>query len=103
MPPSQMKTASPSAQRNDVTPWENAGRRIGALDSRQKKNSPSRWRFRPPNPLAFRLRVQPPGPASTYSRSVLGASGTLRRLHGAFKRPEVETVLFASFRFDPFR
>src|SRR5438034_1546419 len=37
MPPSQMKTASPTAQRNDVTPWENAGRRIGALDSRQKE------------------------------------------------------------------
>ena len=41
------------------------------------KNSPSRLRFRPPNLLAFRLRVQPPGSASTYSRSVLGASGTV--------------------------
>src|SRR5262245_9325112 len=28
MPASQMKTASPSAQRNDVTPCENAGRCI---------------------------------------------------------------------------
>ena len=31
------------------------------------KNSPSRWRFRPPTPLAFRFRVRPSGSASTYS------------------------------------
>jgi hypothetical protein len=66
------------------------------------KNSPSRWRFRPPNPLAFRLRVQPPGPASVYSRSVLGASGTLRRRRTADKG--VGTRKGCSlhlFRFDP--
>src|SRR5580700_2488444 len=47
------------------------------------KGSPSRRRFHPPPPLTFRppaLRpsaYQPPEAASTYSRSVLGASGTL--------------------------
>jgi hypothetical protein len=55
--------------------------------SRTKK-SPSRWRFRPPSPLAFRFRVQPPGSASTYSRSVLGARENLRRPRTLFKRPE---------------
>jgi hypothetical protein len=49
------------------------------------KNSPSRWRFRPQLPLTFRLRVRPPGAASTYSRSVLGASGTLRGRPGPIK------------------
>jgi len=48
-----------------------------ARPNRGQKNSPSRWRFRPPNLLAFRFRVPPPGPASTYSRSVLGAKGTI--------------------------
>src|SRR5437762_10329596 len=41
------------------------------------KNSPSRFRFRPPCRLAFGFRLPPPGWASTYSRSVLGASRTL--------------------------
>src|SRR5262249_37798311 len=48
---------------------------------------PSRSRFRPPNPLAFRFRVQPSGPASTYSRSVLGASRNLRPPHIRLKTP----------------
>lgn len=44
----------------------------------EKKNSPSRWRFRPPDPLTVRFRVEPSSWASTYLRSVLGASGNLR-------------------------
>jgi hypothetical protein len=48
-----------------------------AVRKRGQKNSPSRWRFRPPNLLAFRFRVRPSGSASTYSRSVLGARGNL--------------------------
>jgi hypothetical protein len=44
-----------------------------------KKNSPSRFRFRPPLPLTFPFRVLPSDSASTYSRSVLGASSTLTR------------------------
>src|SRR5205085_12118801 len=35
-------------------------------------------RFRPPLRPTFRFRVVPPGEASSYSRPVLGASGTLR-------------------------
>ena len=46
---------------------------IGTMDS------PSRWRFRPPNRRAFRFRVRPLGSASTYSRSVLGAGANLLR------------------------
>src|SRR2546423_15714862 len=46
---------------------------------RDQKNSPSRFRFRPPLPLTFPFRVLPSDSASTYSRSVLGASSTLTR------------------------
>ena len=42
-----------------------------------QKNSPSRFRFRPPLRPTFGFRLRPPGGASTYSRSVLGASGNL--------------------------
>jgi hypothetical protein len=42
-----------------------------------QKNSPSRFRFRPPFRPTFGFRLRPPGWASTYSRSVLGASGNL--------------------------
>jgi hypothetical protein len=60
------------------------------------KNSPSRWRFRPPNLLAFRFRVRPPGSTSTYSRSVLGARATLDRRIGGFKGgPAREMTQFA--------
>jgi hypothetical protein len=41
------------------------------------EHSPSRVRFRPPLRLTFRFRVQPSGEASSYSRPVLGAGGTL--------------------------
>src|SRR6266480_2072525 len=43
------------------------------------KNSPSRFRFRPPLPLTFPFRVLPSDSVSTYLRSVLGASTTLTR------------------------
>ena len=43
------------------------------------KNSPSRFRFRPPLPLTFPFRVLPSDSVSTYLRSVLGASSTLTR------------------------
>src|SRR6266571_1225291 len=42
-----------------------------------KKNSRSRFRFRPPLRPTFGFRLQPPGGASTYLRSVLRASRTL--------------------------
>src|SRR4051812_46875209 len=59
---------------------------------RDQKGTPSRWRFHPPPPLAFRLGlaafpVRPPEATSTYSRSVLGASGNLRETQEPFKTP----------------
>src|SRR5689334_18653059 len=50
-----------------------------------QKYSPSRWRFRPPHRLTFRFRVLPSGGASSYSRSVLGASGNLTMATGPGK------------------
>ena len=50
-----------------------------------RKNSPSRWRFRPPSPRTFGFRLRPPGAASTYSRSVLGARANLRAPTRPFK------------------
>src|SRR3954462_6741345 len=40
-------------------------------------NSPNRFRFRPPHRLTFGFRLVPPGRASIYLRSVLGARGNL--------------------------
>src|SRR3954447_24359902 len=54
---------------------------------RGTKNSPSRWRFRPPNLVTFRFRVRSPGSDSTYSRSVLGAKGTVRPRAARCKAP----------------
>ncbi len=52
---------------------------------RDQKNSPSRFRFRPPLPLTFPLRVLPSDSVSIYSRSVLGASSKLRDARCTFK------------------
>jgi hypothetical protein len=49
--------------------------RTGRQRRPEKKNSPSRERFRPPSRLTFRFRVVPLGRASTYRRPVLGAGG----------------------------
>jgi hypothetical protein len=49
----------------------------GALERNGTSNSPSRVRFRPQPRVTFRFRVVPPGGASSYSRPVLGAVGTL--------------------------
>jgi len=51
-----------------------------------ERSSPSRWRFCPLSPLTFRFRVRPSGGASTYSRSVLGASRNLCTHDGTVKR-----------------
>src|SRR5205085_5994078 len=50
--------------------------------------SPSRFRFRPPAPLTFGFRLLPSVPASTYSRSVLGANGNLGEARSYRKRSE---------------
>jgi hypothetical protein len=58
----------------DLTP-----KRRSPARGRDQKNSPSRFRFRPPLPLTFPFRVLPSDSVSTYLRSVLGARGTLTR------------------------
>ncbi len=50
--------------------------------------SPSRFRFRPPDPLTFGFRLLPSVPASTYLRSVLGANGNLGEARSFRKRSE---------------
>jgi hypothetical protein len=50
-----------------------------------QKNSPSRFRFRPPVALTFGFRLLPSPLASTYSRPVLGASGNLAVVKGSIK------------------
>ena len=55
------------------------------------KNSPSRFRFRPPFPPAFGFRLLPPGWASVYLRSVLGARGRLGLEGRVRKGSESET------------
>ena len=66
---------------------------------RDQKNSPSRFRFRPPLPLTFPLRVLPSDSVSTYLRSVLGAISTLTsgstRSRGRNKtRPQFAEISF---------
>jgi hypothetical protein len=71
------------AQAEEGTRCEQVSRRGNLGFPFDEKNSPSRLRFRPRHPLAFRLRVLPPGAASTYSRPVLGARGKLAAAGGA--------------------
>ncbi len=62
-----------------IVQCERCPERRGPARGRDQKNSPSRFRFRPPLPLTFPLRVLPSDSVSTYLRSVLGASSTLTR------------------------
>jgi hypothetical protein len=72
-----------------------------------QKNSPSRSPFRPPLSLTFPLRVLPSNSASTYSGSVLGASGNLGAGQGLFKGREtrrgrnLRKFNFPHFHSDP--
>src|SRR6478735_10600579 len=91
--PNQMKSPKATAQIRETTPWSMLGARrctsvilIGAAaravggpfwTNLDQKNSPSRFRFRPPVALTFGFRLLPSPLASTYSRSVLGANGNL--------------------------
>src|SRR5436853_7723486 len=54
--------------------WSASADERSALD---QKNSPSRFRFRPPLPLTFAFRLLPSDSVSTYLRSVLGAISNL--------------------------
>src|SRR5581483_7548755 len=99
MPPSQMKTASPSAQRKDVTPWESAGRRIAAVIVPEKKFT---------EPVA----LSSPEPAGfPLPRTALGLGFDLLALRARCKRHTTtrrggaqgegrrESALFAQFPF----
>ena len=61
---------------------------VSPTSAPDQKNSPSRFPFRPPFSLTFPLRVLPSNSASTYSGSVLGASGNLGTGQGLFKGRE---------------
>src|SRR3954470_2475058 len=69
-------------------------------------NSPSRFRFRPPHRLTFGLHLRPPGRASIYLRSVLGARGNLEALDPSGKAVNAslrrKTALFAANDFSTF-
>ena len=43
----------------NAEPEHVGGEAVDLLDT--ERSSPSRWRFRPPNPLTFRFRVEPSG------------------------------------------
>ena len=60
-----------------IVQCDKAPKRRSPAPGRDHKNSPSRFRFRPPLPLTFPLRVLPSDSVSTYLRSVLGAISTL--------------------------
>src|SRR5262245_51251953 len=61
MPPSQIRTANPSAQRNDVTPCENAGRCIASectsrlFRTRRQKKFTEPVALSSPEPVGFPL------------------------------------------------
>src|SRR5215210_1065138 len=107
-PPIQIIRKKKNAQRNDVIPRAMEGIRrciaaviltsSGRRTARDQRNSPSRWRFRPPNLVTFRFRVQSPGSDSTYSRSVLGARGTVEAGAGERKvRPRLLAAICEDF------
>ena len=76
---------------------------MAARSARDHKNSPSRLRFRPPNRPTFGFRLRPPGWASTYSRSVLGANGTVEVSRRPFKScRNAELAICKVFSFQHF-
>ena len=62
-------------------------------------HSPSRFRFRPPNPLTFGFRLRPSSGASTYLRPVLGAIGTLGPRESRCKVTQWEQRAFCELFF----
>jgi hypothetical protein len=64
-----------------------------------KKNSPSRFRFRPPFPLTFAFRLLPSDSVSTYLRSVLGASRNLTSRIGRSRDRKRSWPQFAEISF----
>ena len=85
-----------------IVQCDKAPKRRSPAPGRDQKNSPSRFRFRPPLPLTFPLRVLPSDSVSTYLRSVLGAISTLtsgsRRSRGREKTwPQFAEIPFPTF------
>jgi hypothetical protein len=66
---------------------------------RDQKNSPSRFRFRPPLPLTFAFRLLPSVSASTYLRSALGARRNLTRCTKRSRGRKEACPQFASISF----
>jgi hypothetical protein len=66
---------------------------------RDQKNSPSRFRFRPPLPLTFAFRLLPSVSASTYLRSALGARRNLTRCTKGSRGRKEACPQFASISF----
>src|SRR4051794_3774554 len=64
-----------------------------------QKNSPSRWRFRPPPPRTFGFRLRPSGMVSAYSRSALGAALTLATDVSTDKEPPTRSAAFCGGSF----
>src|SRR5215208_7871283 len=65
--------------------------------------SPNRFRFRPLPQPAFGFRLRLPGAASTYLRSVLGASRNLESLRETRKSPETgKPAICEEFSFPHF-
>src|SRR5262245_63060262 len=63
------------------------------------KNSPSRFRFRPPLPLTFAFRLLPSDSVSTYLRSVLGARRNLTSAIGRSRGRKRPWPQFAEISF----
>ena len=83
-------------------PLKSSASRADASASDQK-NSPSRLRFRPPCRPTFGFRLRPPGWASIYSRSVLGANWTVEVSRRPFKAcPNSAVAICKKFSFQHF-
>src|SRR3989440_1066929 len=76
--------------------WSASADERSALD---QKNSPSRFRFRPPLPLTFAFRLLPSDSVSTYLRSVLGANGNLTCQANESRGRKRSWPQFAKFSF----
>ena len=82
-----------------IVQCDKAPKRRSPAPGRDHKNSPSRFRFRPPLPLTFPLRVLPSDSVSTYLRSVLGASGNLTTSSSGSRAPKRACPQFAEISF----
>ena len=78
---------------------ERGGNTRAQGSERDHKNSPSRFRFRPPFPLTFAFRLLPSDSVSTYLRSVLGARRNLTSRQGRSRDRKRSWPQFAEISF----